>query len=82
MYILSVGDISYTNWGITNDVLEPSDDTSKKCIQTCLDYNDADCNGKWKTEDCTSTLSYICQAPCKKKRPNILILTMSFAKRS
>ena len=58
-----VGDIPFTNWGISNNVLEPSGD--RKCIKTCVDASDPDCKGKWKVEDCSTSLKYICQTPCK-----------------
>ena len=60
----SVGDLPFTNWGITNEVFEP--DGANKCMKTCLDDANTDCDGKWKAEDCSSSLSYVCQIPCKK----------------
>ena len=60
-----VGDITYTNWGVTNDMFEPIDDTSKKCAKICVDENNAECDGQWRVKDCSSTLNYVCQIPCK-----------------
>ena len=69
-----VGDLPYTNWGITNDVLEP--DGANKCMKTCLDDANTDCDGKWKAVDCSSSLSYVCQIPCKKIPGNKDILLL------
>ena len=43
-------------------------------MKTCLDDANADCDGKWKAEDCSSSLSYVCQIPCKKIPSNKDIL--------
>ena len=64
-FYLSVGDITYTNWGVTNDMFEPIDDTSKKCAKICVDENNAEYDGQWRVEDCSSTFNYVCQIPCK-----------------
>ena len=65
LLFIPVGDIAYTNWGVTNSVLEPLEDSSKKCIKVCMDENNSECDGKWKVEDCNSPLNYICQLSCK-----------------
>ncbi len=56
MSLLSVGDQKYTNWGITNNELEPVDDT-KKCAKIC---SSTDCDYTWRVTDCTDSLKYIC----------------------
>ena len=63
--LISVGDITYTNWGITNNNLEPIHDTSKNCMKMCIDETNSECDGKWKVENCNSEKSYVCQIHCK-----------------
>ena len=46
-------------------MFEPIGDTSKKCAKICVDENNAECDGQWRVEDCSSTLNYVCQIPCK-----------------
>ena len=48
-------------------MFEPIDDTSKKCAKICVDENNAECDGQWRVEDCSSTLNYVCQIPCKNE---------------
>ena len=43
------------------------DDSNKGCIKMCYSENDANCDGKWKIEDCSTSLNYVCEIPCKKK---------------
>ena len=59
--------ITYTNWGITSNELEPK--TADECVQMCV--GGAGCEvgepgfGTWKTVPCSSSLDYICEVPCK-----------------
>ena len=63
--MFSVRDIPFTNWGITNEEFEPIDDDSKKCIKTCLDNANPNCDGSWKTADCNMPIKYVCEGGCK-----------------
>ncbi len=59
--MLIVGDIKFTNWGITSDVFEPLDD-GKKCAKICSSTN---CDYTWRTTNCDDSLKYICGIPFK-----------------
>ena len=58
-----IGDIKFTKWGITNDQFEPLED--KNCLGLCVNDDDANCDGSWKTMDCESNHNFICQVQCK-----------------
>ena len=74
--LLSDNSVTYTNWGITSNELEPK--TSDECVQMCV--NKAGCGGgqhefgTWKTVPCSTSLDYICEVPCKKIIPTHLKL--------
>ena len=53
------------NWGVINDHLEPLE--GKHCVGLCLNDNDADCDGTWKSLDCDVNYNFICQVQCKLK---------------
>ena len=60
-----VDEIRFTNWGVINDDFEPLE--GKHCVGLCLNDNDADCDGTWKSLDCDVNLNFICQVQCKLK---------------
>ncbi len=61
-------DITYTYWGISGANFEPVDGASKKCAKICGSDGD-ECSSvrsrPWNTVDCSTTLPYICEVPCK-----------------
>ena len=58
-----VEEIRFTNWGVINDQFEPLE--GKNCVGLCLDDNDVDCDGTWKSIDCDTNHNFICQVQCK-----------------
>ena len=53
-------EITFTNWGISNNEFEPID--GKDCAKLC---SSADCDYTWRGIDCSESLQYICETDLK-----------------
>ena len=69
IYLLTDNSVTYTNWGVTSNELEPK--TADECVQMCVGGTGCEVGdsgfGTWKMVACSTSLNYICEVPCKNK---------------